>query len=226
LTRRYWAEFIGTFVIVFAPVFTSSVAKFHGGDGSLLVAAFVSGLSVTAMIVALGGISAAHFNPAVTLGFAVAKRFPWRYVPFYWTAQLAGGIAAAACSYFITGGGAGAHIPANPNGFGANLATEIVLTFILMFVIMSVATDKRVLSSIPPFAIGATVILDVLIGGPVTGGSMNPARSFGPALFVSGALPVYWLYLVGPIIGSMIAALVFEKVRPEIEFAKGAPDGI
>ena len=226
MIRRYLAELIGTFVIVFAPVFTAASAKFHGGDATLLVAAIVSGLPVAAMICAVGSISAAHFNPAVTIGFAVAKRFPWRYVPQYITFQLIGAMLAAGASFAISGGGAGAHIPANPALVIPTLLSAVIRTVLLMFVIISVATDKRVPAIVPPVAIGATVVLDVLLGGPTTGGSMNPARSFGPSLFVPGALGVWWLYVVGPILGATLGALAYEKIRSEPDQAKGAPDGI
>jgi len=112
MIRRYVAEFVGTFGIVFAPVALSGSGHFAGGDSGLMAAAWVSGLAVLAMIYALGHISAAHFNPAVTLGFAVAGRFPWRYVLPYIAAQLLGGIAAAALAALLFGSGHGTHIPA------------------------------------------------------------------------------------------------------------------
>src|ERR1700753_3161295 len=107
MLRRYLAEFIGTFGIVFAPVALSGSGRLPGGDGGLLAAAWVSGLAVLAMIYALGHISAAHFNPAVTLGFAVARRFPWKYVLPYWIAEFLGGIVAAALAALLFGGGHG-----------------------------------------------------------------------------------------------------------------------
>ncbi|OJU63420.1 MAG: hypothetical protein BGO01_04585 [Armatimonadetes bacterium 55-13] len=221
LNKRYLAEFIGTFGIVFPPVALSAI----GGETGLMGAAWVSGLAVLAMIYALGPISAAHFNPAVTLGFALAKRFPWKYVVPYWIAQLAGGILAAALVALLFGGGHGVHIPANPDLLGRNLGTEAALSFFLMFVIIAVATDRRVSGTAPAIAIGLTVVMNVLIGGAVTGGSMNPARSLGPALFAAEtALPHYWIYVVGPCIGAVIAALIYEAVRLEREHAKGAPN--
>src|ERR1041385_7611737 len=110
--RRYLAEFVGTFGIVFAPVALSAAGYFSGAENSLMAAAWVSGLAVLAMIYALGHISAAHFNPAVTLGFAVAGRFPWRYVLPYWIAEFLGGIVAAALVAIFFGGGHGVHFPA------------------------------------------------------------------------------------------------------------------
>src|SRR5207244_13326421 len=113
MLRRCLAEFVGTFGIVFAPVALSATGHFSGGDSGLMAAAWVSGLAVLAMIYALGHISAAHFNPAVSLGFAVAGRFPWRYVLPYWVSQIVGSVVAAGAVALLFGAGHGAHIPAN-----------------------------------------------------------------------------------------------------------------
>jgi len=224
--RRCLAEFVGTFGIVFAPVALSATGHFSGGESSLIAAAWVSGLAVLAMVYALGHISAAHFNPAVTLGFAVAGRFPWRYVIPYWIAELSGGIVAAALAALLFGAGHGAQLPA-PGPLSRALGVEAVLTFFLMLVIISVATDRRVNGAIPGLAIGLTVVFDVLIGGPVTGGSMNPARSLGPALFAGGAaLSAYWLYVVGPALGAVAAAWLYEALRGGEQHAQGAPNDL
>ena len=226
MRRRYIAEFVGTFGIVFAPVALSATGKFSGSDSGLMAAAWVSGLSVLAMIYALGHISAAHFNPAITLGFAVAGRFPWRYVLPYWAAELAGGIAAAAVVALMFGGGYGAHVPA-AGSFTRAVIMEAVLTFFLMLVIISVATDKRVNGAVPGLAIGLTVVFDVLIGGPITGGSMNPARSLGPALFAGGsAITSYWIYAIGPSLGAVAASWLYEVIRGSEKHAQGAPNDL
>jgi len=223
MMRRYLAEFVGTFGIVFAPVALSATGKWQGGDGDLMAAAWVSGLAVLAMIYALGPISAAHFNPAVTLGFAVAGRFPWRYLLPYWIAEFAGGIAAAGLCALLFGGGHGAHVPAT-GSFARAVGVEAVLTFFLMLVIIAVATDRRVDGATPGLAIGLTVVFDVLIGGPVTGGSMNPARSLGPALFAGGsALSHYGVYLLGPALGAILASRLYERLRGGEQHAQGAP---
>ena len=167
MLNRYGAEFVGTFVIVFAPVAMSA------SHGDLLIAALASGLPVLAMIYALGPISAAHFNPAVTLGFAIAKRFPVKYVVPYWLSQFGGAIAAAALASFLYGAGFGTHVPAHPEMLARNVGTEVVISFLLMLVIISVATDKRVSATVPALAIGFTVVAGVLIGGNVTGGSRS-----------------------------------------------------
>lgn len=224
--HRCAAEFIGTFGIVFAPVALSASGHFLGGDSSLAAAAWVSGLAVLAMIYALGHISAAHFNPAVTLGFAAAGRFPWRYVAPYLLAEFGGGITAAALAAAFFGPGHGVHIPALGSPARA-VGIEAVLTFFLMLVIIAVATDKRANGAVPGLAIGLTVVFDVWIGGPLTGGSMNPARSLGPALFSHGpALAHYWIYAVGPTIGAVIAARLYEAMRGGEQHAQGAPNDL
>lgn len=225
MMRRYLAEFIGTFGIVFAPVALAATAGFRGGAAGLLPASLVSGLAVLAMVYALGHISAAHFNPAVTLGFAVAKRFPWRYLLPYWISQVLGGVCAAAIVTVLFGPGFGTHVPVVPPASAVLL--ETLITFFLMLVIISVATDRRVNGAIPGLAIGLTVVFGVMIAGPVTGGSMNPARSLGPALFAGGpALSSYWIYVAGPMIGAILASLLYELVRGGSEHAKGAPNDL
>jgi MIP family channel proteins len=221
--NRYVAESVGTFGIVFAPVALSATSHFAGGASGIVAAALVSGLAVLGMIYALGHISAAHFNPAVTLGFASAGRFPWKYVPTYWTSQLLGGIAAAALVALLFGSGHGVHVPA-PGPVMRDIAVEAVLTFLLMLVVIAVATDKRANGAVPGLAIGLIVVVDVLIGGPVTGGSMNPARSLGPALFAGhAARSAYWLYVVGPMLGAVAAARLYEGIRGGERHATGAP---
>ncbi|MBS1723384.1 MAG: aquaporin [Armatimonadetes bacterium] len=223
MIKRYLAEFIGTFVIVFAPVFVASADLVNGRHSTELTVALVSGMPVLAMIAALGPISAAHFNPAVTLGFAVARRVPWRFVIPYWLSQLGGASVAATAAFLVFGkvGGAQATtLDAQLQG----CVVEALITFVLMLTIIAVATDKRTPGGVPPLAIGMAVVVGVLIGLPVTGGSMNPARAFGPALYNQGAFATLWVYLVGPGLGAGAAALIYEAVRLEPEHAKGAPD--
>jgi len=228
MRRRYLAELIGTFGIVFAPVALSASGHLAGGDGSLAAAAWASGLSVLAMIYALGHISAAHFNPAVTLGFAVAGRFPWRFVAGYWAAQFLGATLAAALTSALFGGiGYGIHIPVSAMFPLRAMGLETTLTFFLMLVIISVATDRRVNGAVPGLAIGLAVVFLVWVGGPATGGSMNPARSLGPALMTGGAaLSFWWIYAVGPCIGAVIAARLYEALRGDSEHAQGAPNDL
>lgn len=225
MTRRYGAELLGTFGIVFAPVALAATGRLRGGDSGLLASSLVSGLAVLAMVYALGHISAAHFNPAVTLGFAVAGRFPWRYVAPYWLAQLLGAVLAACICTLLFGRGYGVHVPVGP--VGRAFCLEMVLTVLLMLVIVAVATDRRADGAVPGLAIGLTVVFDVLIGGPVSGGSMNPARSLGPALLAGGsALGVSWIYIVGPAVGAVLAAICYERLRGGEEHARGAPNDL
>lgn len=213
MIKKCVAECLGTFVIVFAPVACAAATSTIESGSSLLISALVSGFSVLAMIYSLGPISGAHFNPAVTIGFSVARKFPIRSVVGYIFAQLGGSTLAALASFQIFGKSSGAHIPADPSAPLRNLLLEVILSFFLMFVIMGVATNKQVSKSVPGVAIGFIVVCGVLIGGSVTGGSMNPARSFGPALFNPQAMSNYWIYVLAPIVGASLAALTYEGLR-------------
>jgi MIP family channel proteins len=178
--------------------------------------AITFGLVIMAMIYAVGHISGAHFNPAVSFAFAISRHFPWPRLAGYWTAQLLGALAAAA----ILRGSLGnlAHTGATlPSGSQAqSFLWEFALTFFLMFVIMAVATDTRAVGEAAAIAIGGTVGLDAMFGGPISGASMNPARSFGPAL-VSGELHALWLYIVAPLAGATLGALIYEFIRADPE---------
>lgn len=218
MKKRLAAEFIGTFVIVFCPVAV-------GGHSGLLISALASGLPVLAMVAALSSISAAHLNPVVTFGLTLAGRFPWRAVPGYVGAQVAGAVFAGGVAALMYGPGGGVHLPTDPGAVGRNFGTELILTFMLMLVIMAAATDRRVPAPVPPLAIGLTVVFDILIGGPITGGSMNPARSLGPALFAGpAALAHLWLYTLAPLAGAALAARFYEFIRLDPSEAKSAPE--
>jgi len=174
--------------------------------------AITFGLVIMVMIYAVGHVSGAHFNPAVSLAFAVTRHFPWPRVALYWLAQLVGALLAAALLRASLGNLAhvGATLPAGSDG--QSFVWEIVLTAFLMFVIMAVATDTRAVGEAAAIAVGGTVGLDAMFGGPISGASMNPARSAGPAI-VSGDLRALWLYLVGPIVGAMVGAVAYQFVR-------------
>ncbi len=201
------AEGIGTFALVFAGCGAIAVGTL--GDAGV-AAAF--GLAIMTMIYALGHVSGAHFNPAVTAAFAVGRHFPASRVVPYWTAQVAGAIAAALVLRVSLG-----DVPlgvTQPSGTDAQaLVWEAILTFFLMLVIVSVATDTRAVGQAAAIAIGGTVALGALVGGPVSGASMNPARSIGPAV-VSGDVSNLWIYLVAPPVGAIAAVLVYRYLRP------------
>jgi MIP family channel proteins len=212
--RRLAAEAIGTFALVFAGCGAIMVDAKYGGPLGHVGVAITFGLVIMAMIYAVGHISGAHFNPAVTFSFALARHFPRRHVPLYWGAQLVGALIAAA----ILRGSLGniAHVGATyPSGSdGQAFLWEAVLSFFLMFVIMAVATDTRAVGEAAAIAIGGTVGLDAMFGGPVTGASMNPARSLGPGI-VAGDLHSIWVYLLAPIVGAALAAITYAFIRAE-----------
>ena len=213
LARAMVAELIGTFALVFAGAGAVMVdAKTHA-LGHVGVA-FTFGLVIMAMIYAVGHISGAHFNAAVTFAFALSRHFPWPRAIAYWCAQFLGALIAAA----LLRGSLGniAHIGATlPSGSqGQSFLWELVLSFFLMFVIMAVATDTRAVGEAAAIAIGGTIGLDAMFGGPISGASMNPMRSLGPAL-ISGDLHALWLYIVAPIVGTSLGALGYQFVRGE-----------
>jgi aquaporin NIP len=213
LARSLVAEAIGTFALVFAGCGAIMVDTKTGALGHIGIA-ITFGLVIMAMIYAVGHISGAHFNPAVTISFAITRHFSKRRILPYWGAQLGGAVLAAA----ILRGSLGniAHVGATyPTGTDSQaFLWEAILTFLLMFVIMAVATDTSAVGEAAAVAIGGTVGLDAMFGGPITGASMNPARSLGPAL-VAGDLHGVWIYLVAPIVGAGLAALTYTVIRGE-----------
>ena len=207
LLRKALADAIGTFALVFAGCGAVVVDAQTGALGHVGVSG-VFGLVVGVMIFATGHISGAHFNPAVTLAFAVAGRFPWREVPAYVAAQTLAAIAASGAILVMIGPEAALGSTVPSTGLAPAMGIEVLLTFFLMFVITSVATDSRASGHLAAVAIGGTVALCALMGGPLTGASMNPARSLGPAL-ISGTFEAQWLYLIGPIAGAVLGALTY-----------------
>ncbi len=213
LGRRLAAEALGAFALVFFGAGAIMVDADGGGLGQLGVA-LAFGLAIAAMIYAVGHVSGAHFNPAVSLGFALTRHFPWSRVAAYWAAQVTGAVAAALLLRASLGDVAnvGATLPSGSDR--QSFLWEVVLTFFLMLVIMAVATDTRAVGEAAALAVGGTVALGALVGGPVSGASMNPARSLGPAL-ASGELQSLWIYLVAPLVGASLGALAYQLLRGE-----------
>jgi aquaporin NIP len=211
LARSALAEAVGTFALVFAGCGAIMVDSTSHALGHVGVA-ISFGLVIMVMIYALGHISGAHFNPGVTFAFALTRHFPWPRVGVYWAAQLAGALAAALVLRGSLGDVAhvGATLPAGSNGQA--FLWEGVLTFFLMFVIMAVATDTRAVGEAAAIAIGGTVGLDAMFGGPVTGASMNPARSLAPAI-AGGDFSSIWVYIAAPLLGAAVAAVTYQFLR-------------
>jgi MIP family channel proteins len=221
------AELVGTFVLVFGGTAVAVGAILSrptaGAAYDSLAVALAFGLALAAVVAAVGHVSGAHVNPAVTLGMAATGKFPWQYTPHYIGAQLVGAVLAAVATW-ITFGGAGARneaklaatYPAQGVGDLQAFIVEILITFILVFVVMAVATDQRAPAAIAPIAVGFALAVGVFIAGPVTGGSVNPARSLGP-MIVAGDLTSVWLYILGPIIGGVLGALLYESTMAQTE---------
>lgn len=214
--RQTCAEFIGTFVMIFAGTGAVMIDQLSQGAVSHLGVSAVFGAVVTALIYSLGHISGAHFNPAVTLAFWRSGVFPYRQVMPYILAQVSGAIAASLFLRLSLGSVAnlGATLPLNNNWHQAFLL-ETVLTFILMTVILGSALDRRAQPGFGGMAIGLTVGLEAACMGPITGASMNPARSFGPA-FVAGIWQHHWLYWLAPILGGQLAVVVYRYLSNEV----------
>jgi aquaporin Z len=222
LSKRLAAEGIGTFWLVFGGCGSAVLAAAFPDVGiGLLGVSLAFGLTVLTMAYAIGHISGCHLNPAVTLGLATGRRFPWSEVIPYMIAQVVGAVVAAFVLYVIASGKEGFSTSAGfaANGYGAHspggytlmaaLVAEVVLTFMFLMIILG-ATDSRVPAGFAPLAIGLGLTLIHLISIPVTNTSVNPARSTGPALFVGGwAIAQLWLFWVAPLIGAFLAGLVY-----------------
>lgn len=222
LSKRAFAEFIGTFWLVFGGCGSAVLAAAFPGLGiGFAGVALAFGLTVLTMAYAIGHISGCHLNPAVSVGLVVGKRFPASELPMYVIAQVLGGIVGAGILYLIASGkegfslaggfasnGYGAH---SPGGYtlGAAMTAEVVLTFMFLMIILG-ATDRRAPQGFAPIAIGLGLTLIHLIGIPVTNLSVNPARSTGPAVFVGGwAVEQLWMFWLAPIVGAVLAGAVY-----------------
>lgn len=216
------AEAVGTFALVFVATGSIMVNDLSGGVVTHAGIAAAPGLVVAAMIYAVGDISAAHFNPAVTIGFWSVGRLPARLVAPYLLSQISGAVLASLALWLLLPadrGLMGAHVPALPAG--ASVVMEIILTFFLMFVILGVSGYLNAAPGRPPstgkpsagLAVGAVVALAIWFAGPTSGASMNPARSFAPALFAGDPLRHLWIYLVGPVTGALLAGAAGRLLR-------------
>jgi MIP family channel proteins len=219
------AELVGTFILVYGgtavavgAILTRPTA---GAAYDSLAIALAFGLALAAVVAAVGHVSGAHVNPAVTLGMAATGKFPWRYTPIYIGAQLVGAVLAALATWLTFGGPArgeaklAATYPAQGVGDLQAFLVEILITFILVFVVMAVATDDRAPAAIAPIDVGFALAVGVFIAGPVTGGAVNPVRALGP--IVAGDLTSFWLYVLGPIVGGVLAALLYDRTMAQTE---------
>ncbi|WP_432561740.1 MIP/aquaporin family protein [Kineococcus sp. SYSU DK003] len=218
MLRSAAAELIGTFVLVLAGGATAvAAATTQPAVYDLLGIVVAFGFALVALVTALGHVSGCHLNPAVTLGLAVTGKFPWRAVPGYVAAQLLGAVLASLATWAAYSGSGHSVVrfsttmPAPGVSSGRAFFVEALITFVLVLVIISVATDDRVPAAAAPLAVGATLAACIFIAGPVTGGAVNPARAFGPAV-VSGDLQALWIYLLAPVVGGVLGAVVYDRV--------------
>ncbi|GAV81941.1 MIP domain-containing protein [Cephalotus follicularis] len=212
LTRKVGAEFVGTFILIFAATAGPIVnQKYHGAE-SLIGNAACAGLAVMIIILSTGHISGAHLNPSLTIAFAVMRHFPWMHVPAYMAAQVSGSI----CASFALKGvfhpylSGGVTVPSVSTGQA--FALEFIITFNLLFVVTAVATDTRAVGELAGIAVGATVLLNILIAGSSSGGSMNPVRTLGPAV-AAGNYRKLWIYLLAPTLGAIAGAGIYTAVK-------------
>ena len=212
--KKYISELIGTFSLVFCGTGAMTVNEVTGGDVTHVGVAITWGLIVMAMIYAFGEISGAHFNPAVTIAFAYAKKFAWKEVPKYIAMQVVGAVLASLLLLYL--------FP-DAEFYGATIPTldmwrafvlELLLSFFLMLVIINVSTGSKEVGTMAGIAIGGVVLLEAMFAGPMTKASMNPARSIAPA-FISGHYEHLWLYMAAPIIGALLAVISCKLVKDD-----------
>ncbi len=213
--KKLTAEFIGTFALVFAGTGAIVINQHTGGVIGHAGIALTFGMIVLAMIYTFGDVSGAHLNPAVTIGFAAARRFAWRDVAGYVIAQLIGAFAASGVMRFLfpENVSLGATLPAG--SAAQSVILELILTFLLMLVILSVSTGAKEKGITAGIAVGSVIGLEAMFAGPICGASMNPARSLAPAI-VSGQLTALWIYIVAPVAGALLAipACCIVRERP------------
>ncbi|KAF5184418.1 Aquaporin-like protein [Thalictrum thalictroides] len=212
LTRKLGAEFVGTFILIFTATAGPIVNQKYNGAETLIGNAACAGLAVMIVILSTGHISGAHLNPSLTIAFATLRHFPWVQVPAYIVAQVSGSI----CASFALKGifhpfmGGGVTVPSVSTGQA--FALEFVITFQLLFVVTAVATDTRAVGELAGIAVGAVVMMNILIAGPLSGGSMNPVRTLGPAIAANN-YDTLWIYLVAPTLGALAGAGIYTAVK-------------
>ncbi|KAK1372834.1 Aquaporin (Major intrinsic protein family) [Heracleum sosnowskyi] len=212
LTRKLGAEFIGTFILIFIATAGPIVNQKYNGTETLIGNAACAGLAVMVVILSTGHISGAHLNPSLTIAFATLRHFPWVHVPAYIAAQVSASIFASfvlkgVFHPFMSGG---VTVPSIDNAQAFTL--EFVITFNLLFVVTAVATDTRAVGELAGIAVGAVVMVNILIAGPSTGGSMNPVRTLGPAI-AAGNYDGIWIYMMAPTLGALTGAGIYTLVK-------------
>lgn len=221
LTRAGLAEMLGAFFLIYTGTATAVAATLGrqtgGSPPDSLAIALAFGFVLAALVGALGNISGAHLNPAVTLGLAVIGKFSWRAVPTYVLFQLLGAVLGALATWATFGGPArdqaklGTPVPADGISDGRAFVVEAFITFLLVFVIVAVTSDRRASGATASVSIGFALVSAVLIGGPSTGGAVNPVRALGPEI-VSGTFTSVWVYLLAPVLGGLVAAVTYDRV--------------
>ncbi|KAJ0967784.1 hypothetical protein J5N97_024701 [Dioscorea zingiberensis] len=212
LTRKIGAEFVGTFILIFGATAAPIVNQKYNGAETLIGNAACAGLAVMIVILSTGHISGAHLNPSLTIAFAALRHFPWVQVPAYIAAQ----VSASICASFALKGifhpflSGGVTVPSVSTAQAFFI--ELVISFNLLFVVTAVATDTRAVGELAGIAVGATVMLNILVAGPSSGGSMNPVRTLGPAI-AAGNYKQIWIYLVAPTVGAIAGAAVYTAVK-------------
>ncbi|KAI3794177.1 hypothetical protein L1987_36806 [Smallanthus sonchifolius] len=214
LAQKMLAEFIGTFCVIFAGCGSVAVNKLYGGTVTFPGVCVTWGLIVMAMIYTVGHVSGAHFNPAVTVTLSLLGLCPFKELVVYILSQLLGSVLASGTLSLIMNVTPEAYFGTTPAGSTVqSFVVEIIITFILMFVISGAANDHRAIKKHGGIVVGMTIMLNVFVGGPISGASMNPARSLGPAI-VKGKFKGIWAYVLGPIIGAIAGGFVYKLLKP------------
>ncbi|HZF57468.1 MAG TPA: aquaporin [Rubrobacter sp.] len=227
MSRAAVAEIVGTFILVYAGTTVAVLATLGvpviGTAFDSLAVPLAFGLTLAALVAALGHVSGAHLNPAVTLGLAATNKFPWNYVPTYIVAQLLGAILGAIATWITVGAEARSQAALASPGLAPGVGilqgffVEALITFILVFVVISVATDDRVADTVAPLAVGFALAAAVFIGGVATGGSANPARALGPIIVAWNNWDSALLYIIAPVVGGVLATFLYDRFISQAE---------